>query len=470
MGMVLCLVAFAACAGEEAAPDAGDTGGRCTDPRYRDGVCQVDIPCGVPDVDCFVVFKNDLDAATWAVGRTRLAPIFPSDPLFPRARAIVDRAWEMFRADVQLGDLGDMRLSLAIMDDHTVNAYVMADGEPGKMGFSVQITRGMMESSLSDDAIVGVVLHEITHLVHLHALISVAQKTRKYYIADFGEPIGALRPENFPARDAGRAWRSLGELNGILTDEGYGAFPTGGAFANLWDHYTWKIYDRMPECTEAVNRVQILRAHLPSSPLDEKVPVKPSLTAEINATLDGVRACVSTQPYTLGELLADLGDEWQQYVTERITTAEAQVLMDAPAVDAVLELVKARRKQQRAIEVDFQVKTGSPWSKVRFFSIEEMADDFSTRIGQRHGLDEIGVSSTMFALLEDAAPACQSALATPPVPYGKNLLSEHHAPCWRIAHARQVAATIQGSSARLRIEPTGETWTPTEREIPKPLN
>lgn len=469
--MALCVFAFAACSGDEVVePDPMDEGGRCLDPRYRDGVCQIDIPCGVPDVDCFVIFKNDLDAATWATSRTRLAPIFPSNPLFPRARAIVDRAWEMFRADVRLGDLGDMRLGMAIMDDDQVNAYVMADGEPGKMGFSVQLTKGMLLSSLSDDAIAGVVLHEITHLVHLHALISIASKTRKYYIADFGEPIGALRPENFPTRDAGRAWRRLGELNGILTDPGYGAFPTGGAFANLWDHYTWKMYDRMPECTVAVNRVQILRAHLPSSPLDEIVPVKASLTAEINETLDGVRACVSVQPYTLRELLAELGDEWVEYVMERITPAEAQYYLDAPAVDAILDLVMIRRKEQKAIEVAFEVETGSPWSKVRFYSIEEMADDFSTKIGQRHGLDELGVSSTMFALLEGAAPACRSRLATPPVPYGKNLLSEHHAPCWRIAHARQVAATLQQNAPRLRIEPLGETWTPTERETPRPLN
>jgi hypothetical protein len=51
--------------------DEDCTGGKCdvddvcTDPQYGDGVCQTQIDCAAPDIDCFQTFDTDADAAAW---------------------------------------------------------------------------------------------------------------------------------------------------------------------------------------------------------------------------------------------------------------------------------------------------------------------------------------------------------------------------------------------------------------------
>src|SRR3954471_5354119 len=82
----LSLVLLAACGVTLDDPDGAggkaDDPGTCTDPKYGDGTCQVDLGCGIPDIDCFVTFATDGDAAAWAFERYPVPSAAPTDPAF----------------------------------------------------------------------------------------------------------------------------------------------------------------------------------------------------------------------------------------------------------------------------------------------------------------------------------------------------------------------------------------------------
>ena len=445
----------------------------CPDAEYADGRCHIDLACGLPDIDCFVRFPTDSDAANWAAPRTGLAPIFPFQPAFARARMLADRAWEMFRAEVPLGDVGDLRLSVVLLDDFAINAYVMTDGEPGKVGFAVLLTTGMLRSAMTDDEIIGVMLHELAHLVKHHALHEVQQLNRRFYVARGGtEPIGALQPEDPDATGSGKVWRALAEFVGTESDPGYLDFPINGTLANLYDQYAWSVVNRMPQCGDAVFAVQAVRNAWPRSPLDAIVPIKAEPSADAAAVLANLKACVATDTYKLSDVVGALGPVWIDYVQTELSPNERR-LLDARALDGILELILTRRKAQRNAEYTFTAQTGEPWTALRFYSYEEEADDYSFHIGRAHGLTGVGIVATMRQVLGSAYPACEALLESgADVPYGKNLLDDHHAPCWRIQHARQVLAATRVAVRSLApvVAPAPTPWVPTRRDVPRLLD
>jgi hypothetical protein len=313
-------------------------------------------------------------------------------------------------------------------------------------------------------------LHEIAHIVHLHALTEVAGQTFKFYVAHGGEPIGAHQPMHGKAQSHGMMWRALGEYVGVSSDPGYRDFPISGTFANLWDQYAASASARLPQCRAAIDRVQLLRFRLPASPLDEILPVKPWLADETAAALQTLRDCVADDPLTLHGLVAGLGSAWANYLRQQLTTGE-YLLLDMPALPAILELILTRRKAQWNTEMHFLVDTGAPWSAIRYYSYEEQADDYAIHIGRANRLTTLGVNALMMKVLGDAAPTCLAQIATGRVPYGKNLLDDHHAPCWRIAHAWDVATWGQTAARSLAPpRPARAPWVPVREEVPRLLD
>src|SRR5690349_7620047 len=78
-----------------------DGNGTCTDPRYGDGTCHINLGCGIPDIDCFVLPATDEDA------RHYLHPSYPTlpldDPHYAKARAQVDASWALFKQHTPMG-------------------------------------------------------------------------------------------------------------------------------------------------------------------------------------------------------------------------------------------------------------------------------------------------------------------------------------------------------------------------------
>ncbi len=473
-GWVVCAV-LAACGDNGVVPpdvaipvDSG-LDAACDDPRYGNGTCQIELFCGAPDIDCFVTFANDLDAGAWASTRIGTAFLSRTDPRFVRARELTDRAWEMFKAEVPVGGLANHRVGLAVMDDPSINAYTMADGAPGKVGMSIQLNRGLVESALTDDEIIGVILHELTHVVRIHALTDVQYAVRKFYFAYDGEPIGAMQNDSKVARASGSAWRTQAVMTGIVSDPAYGDLPIDGNLGNLFGQYTSSVQSRLPACIDVVNRMTSFRSRLAFSRVDGSLPFPPPRQTEAAALMAELTACVAADPLTLRELVAALGPAWVQYLQLELHAVE-KALLDGPALQSILAIIHLRRATLRRIELAFSARTTAPWTALRYYSIEEEADDYAVHIALTHQLSAAGVGATMFAVLGDQRPACEALLATSVVPYGLDLLDEHHAACWRIDHARKVAAQFHAGAPATQLRPgPGISGTPTQREIPRPI-
>jgi hypothetical protein len=100
-----------------------------------------------------------------------------------------------------------------------------------------------------------------------------------------------------------------------------------------------------------------------------------------------------------------------------------------------------------------------PWSRLRQYTIEEAADDSSSRTLKAMGLSPDGNATLLVTTMPTLSSVCLPLVdANQPVPYGENLRDEHHATCWRLMHQRQFGATLPASRLvpmrRLGPEPT----------------
>ncbi|HEV7558498.1 MAG TPA: hypothetical protein VGO00_23675, partial [Kofleriaceae bacterium] len=107
----------------------------CADPRYGDGTCDPQLSCDEPDIDCFQTFDNDTEAAKWwtTTGGPLVGQSFPavstSDPRFAKVRAALDKGWDAFKSHRPVGELGNARPGLVIVDKPQLEnaAFVIGD-------------------------------------------------------------------------------------------------------------------------------------------------------------------------------------------------------------------------------------------------------------------------------------------------------------------------------------------------------
>jgi hypothetical protein len=413
-----------------------DGDGTCADPHYGDGTCQVDLGCGIPDIDCFVTFATDAEAGAWLTARYPVGIAPEGDPVHVRARALAERAWELYKSDVPLGRLADQRIGVVVIEDYTINAFALADGAPGKVGLSIQINRGLLASTMTDDEIVGVLLHELAHIVRLHVIREVKEKIRRFYLTSAPEPIGATQLEHAKAREAGIAWRTAAVLAGSISSDVLGDAPVDGWAGQLLATYNGR-------CNTQVEAVRSLGATMRYDELAGGYVIDAAIVAQVANRLASLRACAATDSLTLRMHLASLDHTWGDDLATDLPTSDP--LYDRPVLEAILALA-AKRSAMRAAEADLAA-SGAAWTTLRFYSYEEEADDVSARISTHHTLGTIGVAGCMLAALGANRPACEAALAagTPAYPERRP-----RGPCraCRGPHARPSGRTRSTDRAR----------------------
>jgi len=443
--------------------DGGDGGGKadgfgegtCDLPEYGDGVCQSDLACAVPDIDCFVFFDSEAAAATWFSAieekmaaqelRAPRAIISQDDPRFVRMRELLHRGWESYKKTNPLADLAQHEPLLVVLEDPTVNAFVMPDLDSGKAGFAVMVhTRTLDTEGLDDAAMLGLVMHELTHAVRLHVIAEVKERIRRFYVADDGEPLGFETVDDPVARQHGEAWRGFASEVGPFDVEDLGGIPLGGQLSQILGTV---LSPRKEEaaCAQPLADLRALADDLTAhiSPLDAGI----HLDQPVRERVDGVLAAVRDQ------CLADFHDGFIEVVAGMIgvtpdqfratLTPEDLAMVDGvPFIDAISTLAIDRRAKMRSTEAAFASAAGYGWDRLRFYSTEEAADDATVPVLHQIPLDPQGLGSFFLgALLDpDTSATCSAILGrgeTPP--YGADLSDEHHATCWRVDHVRALA-------------------------------
>jgi hypothetical protein len=98
------------------------------------------------------------------------------------------------------------------------------------------------------------------------------------------------------------------------------------------------------------------------------------------------------------------------------------------------------RAKMRTVEANFMTMTGQPWSRARYYSTEEAADDSSVPVLRAIGLAPDGAGKIFPKLKTGVEEACRPLVtAGAAIPYGDNLEDAHHGLCWRASHIDALA-------------------------------
>ena len=446
--------------------DGGGVDQTCSDPRYDNGTCDLDLSCDVPDIDCFRTFASDAEAGTWWAATERsvlnesYAIIPESDPRFVRVRAALDEGWAAFSQNRPVGKLATARPALVVVDRPFTNAaFVFADRMAGNQPFTVMVETAALESGATDDALLGVMMHELQHAVGLHNLGDNATKIQRYYAAPAGqEPMGRTQTDDANLRELGQAWIEAASSVGPYAQIELGGLPLAGDFQTLLGAAIASgQQNHAAACAPIATRIdQITQAVLGAKdPLDGSLPADLSgVDTAIADVLDSLATdCLGDFPYGVIEVGAAVAGITPAQFEMQLQPHDVELVKGVPFVTGLTALVEDRRATMRAAADSFAGATGDEWSRLRYFSVEEDADDVSTMVMHGAGLDPTSIASFFrsVGLSPEARAACEAALPFPG--YGVDLGDPHHAVCWRIGHVQRESATYHARTPVQQVIP-----------------
>ncbi len=468
---VLCLLA-AGCGGDE--------GPACEDPTYGDGVCNIDTTCDVVDVDCLIPFETPEAARTWYETSPAAASKGPSLPVtdsrFAPTQALLDEGWATYTSIYDVGDLAGERVQLVLIDDMAVNAFVSADLDRVRAGLAVMVNTGVVDKNAPKEQLVGLIIHELQHAIGLHVNKDVKDRIRAYYTAPVGmEPMGNVQTDNSAVRTQFEAWEKYAMIAGWASDVELSGLPMMGSKTSisslgvLGPFFLDLINERRlanptPACIASytdfialTNRLRGMKREL-----DQSFAIASTETAGIIAATTKLR----------DDCFMGVAGDAIVHLARLAGVTEAEVRVDLPAdIIAAIEgktvitgwfnAVNTSRTRMREIEAGFQAQAGVPWTRLRYFSTEEDADDVSARIMKQMKLAPDGMAQLLISVNPSLASDCTPLLGGGgDIPYGEQLMDDHHATCWRAGHQQAVGAT---TSSRLL-----PTWRPLgpARQVP----
>ncbi|MEO8701298.1 MAG: M48 family metalloprotease, partial [Kofleriaceae bacterium] len=437
--------------------DGDDVDQSCSDKRYDDGVCQPQLDCAVPDIDCFEMFEDDAKAAEFfsafevqlaaEEGRAPRAVIAQSDPRYTQARDLLDRGWDAFRKHRPVGLLTTARPAVVVIDDPTINAFVIPDTAAGKSALIVMVQTGLLAASSSDDALLGLMMHELQHAVGLHLIADTRDRLRTFYsVPESGEPIGNQQRDDAHARTAGVAWRGAASEIGQFAQVELGGMSIGGDLDRILLAAIGAGQQNDPaRCANGIALANQLRddVRAGTDELDGVVTIDlagfPARVAAVHSALRD--ECLAGFSRSFVEVAAAALGTTPAVIEAGLSDHDRALVTGVHMIDAMFAIVADRRATMREAEAQFEADTNRPFSALRYFSTEEDADDVSVTVLRGASLDPAGIGGFLLAALVPALRTrCQAILDDHQTPaYGTDLADEHHATCWRVDHVHAVA-------------------------------
>ncbi|MCP4448970.1 MAG: hypothetical protein GY811_27095 [Myxococcales bacterium] len=451
--LTLALTLAAACSADQELPGSDrfdDPSKRScqADGSYDDGVCDLD--CKTPDIDCFTVYNDASELSRFH--EEVIAPIVPfplvesSDPRHQHTSELLSEAWQAYGAIYRLGNL-DVP-SLLLVDDNEdpeLRAFVIRDGDT--VAWAVVVYSSFLDEH-SDEMIIGTMVHEIAHAAGLHLFEEVSVGLRSFYIAPEGEPepLGFLQPSAPALTTQGNLWFEAASAAGGYPLEELHDLPAGdSSLSSLLE----SVLDETDECFEASVGYVGIGLMLAENHAFANLLVP--LTGERRAELDAEASVLASD---IMDCLAEREDDFIDVMAEALFASPEEVMAflsdeqlaaieGKPLAEQFLAITSLFYGQMRAAEQAIEEQTGESFSRLRYFSIEEAADDSATRVLHAAGMSPTAHVDGFALRFGDLEEACQAALESGDVPYG-NLTDNHHSPCWRIGHARAMAEYLSG--------------------------
>ena len=487
------LWAGAGCSGESG--DNGDGGDgpelTCEDPAYGDGTCDLDLTCDAPDIDCYIMFADEPEARTWFTGieeqiaaselREPRALVPVADGRYTRMRALLDEGWEAYKQVNAVADLAPLVPELVIIDDPSINAFVYGDGQ--KVAFAVIVQTGIIEVA-SDEELIAVVMHELTHAIRLHVIPEVRERIRLHYLAPGdSEPFGYEQPDDATVRGHIGDWRALAADVGSLDAAPLVGFPMPVGNGSLYRTFqlVTKVWgdSHADICAGPIQAVSQLTADIMSyhSPIDQTLHLngmEDELASAQSMALINLRdQCMSGLTDSYITILADINSKTEEEIRAILSDEDEALVEGRHFIEAIAFLANDRRTKMRAVADAFASDTGEAWSRARPYTTEEEADDATIPVLAAMGRNPGGIGPGLLLLDDETTRSeCNQLLADgAPPPYGADLLDEHHANCWRVYHVRELAESgrlTDGASALRRRAPAADARPPRHRPLPYP--
>lgn len=435
--LVTSLVALGAC--------STDDEERCADPKYGNGTCDVATSCGEPDIDCFTTFETQAEAQAWYATTTVAAsrpPLPATDPRFEKMQRLLDQGWEAYKSVNPVGELESAKVHLVLANQASANAFVTT--KDSRSGLVIMVAPPLLDLGAPDEEVMGVVMHELEHVIGLHLHTEVAATFNKYYLAPAGsEPLGFQQADNPMVRALVEEWVDHAETIGYLSDNELRGLPLLGQLTEVFDKRL-----AMQPNTASCNTARTNLATLRSTVLSLRSPIDDSVTLNANAPTAVVNAMNAIQAQCFAGFTQDAID----VAAAHVNVTRAKLLEGMPAdlrpllegqtyIQGMYNWGNYTRTEMREVEVRFQQMTGQPWSRARYFSTEEAADDASVPVLRAMGMAADSAGRIFPKLAPGVESACRPLVdANQPIPYGENLGDSHHGLCWRAAHIKAIAA------------------------------
>lgn len=347
------------------------------------------------------------------------------------------------------------------------DAAVSYDPETKKIPWFVNTTDSLLDNQISDEARMATLAHELGHAILKHPLNEAATKKSKFYFAKADhKPIGHLQNDDMEARHLATEWLSHAEIIGSTHLNEIDNLPFG-PFGNLIFPFIFKARlsaDLMDSenvnCKIASSEWNIFWGTLFGSRSLEDWSPRPS-TTQLNLVADStskfkdsITKCdlpkrtlrrLLNEPNVTGALQTTgswYGQEVLSRTNELLSSMESVVDTSPNYAVGILEATGKLRTNLKTIE------STPKFSKLRFYSVEEEADDMAIEIMKSIGRPE-GVKTWMMDIMKvysamlgqpNEAANCQKTLENNQVPAYGPLIDNHHSPCYRAYHNLQLVA------------------------------
>lgn len=364
-----------------------------------------------------------------------------SDPRYADVDAKVSAIWKAFQAQFP-ADTQDLPTPIVLLvDSPSPGAYAVWDGS---LGLSPNIFMIQVPTlKLGDDAIRGVIAHELAHHVLKHKWPGISDKIEIWYDAtktsDHG--FGFEQTSDATIKKNGKKAQIYGMSTGDYPlTQWNGATRRGGSFDDFvgYIHVKAKATNAQA-CADADTAYEAMLAY--ADPFRDPTFSNITMTADQLAQLDTLSkayiaketTCTSPVKQTFFQIVAEALEITETEARDQ-TGAEEVALADkaTSAFDAIVQIVKMYDTYMTTTDL----------KNTRYFSFEEQADDTSVGILKALGYAENGMSTYLQkGVMNESGLAKCNALGTAEPPYG--IISDpHHSACWRTWHIGKVVTFV----------------------------
>lgn len=374
--------------------------------------------------------------------------ITATDPRYTQLETYLRKIWAGFKL-VYPSNVNDMPVpEIVIIEDSTKGAFALSDNDNQIIPWIFVVHSGFLENTTDVEAM-GVIAHELAHIVLQHLIPENKFKMQKYYLANsIEEPLGFLQKNNIELKiRAQRMSDIMKNMIGLF----YAAEPAGipvdifgdANYTNLLISLLRKHQNDNAFCKKAAAGYLAARnfvfAHFDD--LSQQVNLSTEQLNDLNSNFFQINKNLSNcsnERSTLEELLKrtfKISDEVlkNDIKANNYDASDFQLFNQQSNIFVgLLAVIKEKQIELQALDKKVDLKN------LRFYSHEEQADEASIMVMRAINEPPSGQFDFLLkSLSKENQHKCIETIKSGKVPYYGSISDTHHSPCYRIYHSKR---------------------------------